>query len=163
MQAEPWTFLVYFPAGGPRPDAFHLRAGDGAYRLALAKGPTRRTKAPPPCIFLLRTRSGAHRCGLGDLRPLACKAFPTDVINGVLCVRAETGCACRRWTLADVDLAEERPIVEARQAEYAEYVQVLASWNARVSTAAAGATFFDFCAYLLDAYDRLSGPETGDA
>ena len=47
LDSPPWAFLVYFPAQAPRRDAFHLDHSGVAYRVALAKGATRRKKAPP--------------------------------------------------------------------------------------------------------------------
>ena len=61
----------------PRGDAFALDRSERRYRLALAKRASR--KRQPPCTFLLRTRDGHHRCGLGELRPAACRAFPSDL------------------------------------------------------------------------------------
>ena len=158
LDAPPWTFLVYFQAPGPRRDAFLLQPGGPAFRLALAKGASRRTKRPPPCIFLLKTRQGHHRCGLGDGRPSVCKSFPSELVDGVLCVRPDSGCACRVWSLADVDIAEETAAVTLRQAESEEYCAVVARWNARVGAAPPDAQFdfFGFCDFLLETYDALA-------
>lgn len=164
LDSPPWAFLVYFPAPAPRRDAFHLDQSGVAYRVALAKGATRRTKAPPPCIFLLRTRNGAHRCGLGALRPGVCKSFPSDLLGGVLYMQDGTGCACRTWSLADVDIAEETAAVTARRQDTAEYCEVVARWNARVATAPPDTqfSFFDYCEFLLEAYDALDAAPAGE-
>ena len=161
LDSPPWAFLVYFQAPAPRGDAFLLAPGGPAFRLALAKGATRRTKAPPPCIFLLHTRDGSHRCGLGALRPLTCRAFPVDLVSGVLCVQPDADCTCRHWALPDVDIAEETALVQARQADFAEYCAVVARWNARVAAAPPETpfTFFDYCTYLLSAYDSVAQAE----
>ena len=157
LEVPPWSFLVYFGAPEPRRDAFRLGGDGGAYRLALAKQSSRRTKTPPPCTFLLRTRTGNHRCGLGDLRPAACKSFPSELIGGVLCMQAE-GCTCHRWSLTDVDIAEETAAVQVRQAEAEEYCAVVAHWNALVAEAPPDAepNFFDYCSFLMAAYDDLA-------
>lgn len=159
LETPPWSFLIYFPAHGPVRDAFRLGDG-GFYRLALAKRRSRRTKTPPPCTFLLRTRAGDHRCGLGELRPAACRSFPSELRAGVLCVQAE-GCTCRRWALADVEIAEETAAVQQRQAEAEEYCAVVARWNELSVGAAAPADFFDYCRFLLAAYDELAAGEEG--
>jgi hypothetical protein len=162
LEAPPWTFLVYFPADRPRRDAFRLGSDGATYRLALAKRPTRRTKRPHPCIFLLRTRHGHHRCGLGELRPAACHTYPSELIGGVLCMQAE-GCTCRHWSLADVDIDEETAAVRQRQVEAEEYCAVVAQWNEMTTTVPPNAApdFFDYCTYLLAAYDALA-EETGE-
>ena len=166
LQAPPWTFVLYFAAPVPRADAFILDHSGQPFRLALAKQRRQRRKSLPPCIFLMRTRQGYHRCGLGELRPLVCRTFPADVVAGVLYMRADGGCTCREWSLADADIAEEQALMGARQADYAEYCGVVARWNAQVRATPAGTsfTFFDFCDFLLTAYDALGVPaETGGA
>jgi hypothetical protein len=164
LSAVPWSFVKYFPDAPERPDSFALDHSEARFRLVLDKQPSKRTKTPAPCIFLLRTRQGHHRCGLGALRPAACRSFPSELVDGVLCVRNDAGCRCRTWSLADVDLAEETARVEARQAEALEYHQVVARWNALVGTA--GPTtrtdFVAYCDFLLRAYDELEArPEWG--
>jgi Fe-S-cluster containining protein len=164
LDAAPWSFLVYFRTPAPARDAFVLDRSEPPFRLALAKQPSRRTKSAPPCVFLLHTRDGAHRCGLGDLRPLVCRSFPSEVVDGVLSVRNDGGCTCRRWALADVDIAEERALVEARQDDAEEYCGIVAGWNARVAAAPDGARFdfLDYCAFLMERYDALAAaPATG--
>ncbi len=141
----------------PRRDAFLLTPDGPTFRLALAKGGGRRSKTAPPCIFLLRTRQGHHRCGLGDGRPAVCRSFPSVLVDGVLTLQADSGCTCRRWALPDVDIVEETVRVQTQQADVAEYCAVVATWNARVTAASPETvfTFFDYCEALLDAYDAL--------
>jgi Fe-S-cluster containining protein len=164
LNAPPWSFLRYFATPSPRGDAFALAGGGPRYRLALGKAPSRRRAKP--CVFLLRTRRGQHRCALGPLRPMACHAFPSELVGGALCVRNDGGCSCRTWTLADVDVAEESATVVAREAEAEEYRAVVAAWNARCAARTGGdgqaeggdgaASFVDYCTYLLETYDRLA-------
>ena len=162
LDAPPWTFLMYFPSREPHRDAFSLDHSGQTFRLALSKAPSRRTKKPPPCIFLMRTRHGFHRCGLGDLRPAVCKAFPSEEVAGVLCVRQDTGCTCRFWSLTDVDIPEERRRIGVRQEDGEVYCAVVARWNASVAEAPAGASFsfVDYCTFVLEAYDGLAGGQS---
>lgn len=158
LDAPPWAFTRYFPGPPERPDAFRLAPGGPTFRLVLAKQPSRRTKTLPPCVFLMRTPDGHHRCGLGPLRPLVCQCHPAELIDGVLAVRTKNACTCREWSLADLDVAREAERVTVRQAEAAEYHRVVAAWNARIAAAPPDATF-DFPAYgdyLLAAYDALA-------
>jgi hypothetical protein len=161
LDAPPWSFLKYFPCPPTRPDGFLLERSGSKLRLALAKQPSKRTKTPAPCIFLLRTRHGHHRCGLGELRPAVCQSFPSELVDGVLCVRNDGSCTCRTWALADVDLAEEAARVNVRQSEAVEYHGVVARWNAIVETAPAGDgfDFVAYCDFLLRAYDELTRGE----
>ena len=160
LEAPPWTFLVYFASPVPRRDAFTLTPDGPLFRLALAKAPSRHSKTPPPCIFLLRTRQGHHRCGLGDGRPAVCRSFPSVLVDGVLTLQASTDCTCHRWSLPDVDITEEMARVQIQQADVAEYCNVVADWNARVRAAPPETvfTFFDYCEALLTAYDTLAAP-----
>jgi Fe-S-cluster containining protein len=159
LDMPPWEFLVYFLTPRPRPDAFILDRSGQSFRLALAKQSGRRGKTPPACIFLMRTRNGYHRCGLGELRPMACRVFPVETRAGVLCVHNEGGCTCRRWSLADVDIDEESALLARQQADYEEYCGVVAEWNRMVAGAPddAAFTFFDFCNFLMEAYDTMEG------
>jgi Fe-S-cluster containining protein len=159
LDTPPWAFVRYFPSPSARGDAFALDQSEQRYRLALAKGASRRKQ--PPCIFLMRTRNGHHRCGLGDLRPASCKAFPSDLFGGVLCTRNDGGCTCRTWSVLDVDVAEEAELVVRREEEAAEYRGLVAEWNRLVSEAEPGATadFFDFCRFVVEAYDALAASE----
>jgi hypothetical protein len=157
LDAPPWSFLKYFSSRTARPDGFALDRSDARFRLALAKRPSTRKRSAAPCIFLLRSRAGAHRCGLGTLRPAACRSFPSELVDGVLCLRDNAGCTCRSWTLADVDIAEETARVEARQAEAVEYHQIVARWNAMVEAAPVDARidFVAYCEFLRQTYDAL--------
>ena len=161
LMAPPWTFLIYFQSPQPRPDGFILDASGRQFRLALSKQPSRRTKTPPPCIFLMKTRQGHHRCGLGDLRPQVCKSFPSEMSEGIVRIITDTGCTCHKWSLSDVDIEEERSRVEVRHSEYEEYCGVVQRWNRYAATELAAAPpdsafdFYDYCEYLLANYDEL--------
>lgn len=159
LQAPPWTFLRYFQSPTPRPDGFILDRSGRQFRLALARQAGTRAGKLPPCIFLMRTRDGSRRCGLGALRPQVCHTFPLEVANGVVCVSPNHGCTCRRWSLADVDLPTEDALLETRLADAAEYHEVVAHWNARISDAGdeGAADFVTYCTYLLDVYDQIAG------
>ena len=148
-----WSFLRYF-ASPARPDAFRLDQSDKRYRLALAKQAARKGRSA--CAFLMRTRAGQHRCALGGLRPAACRAFPSEMMDGVVRVSNDAGCTCRVWTLADVDLAEEAALVTQRQTEALEYHEVVARWNASVAESAPERTFdfFDYCDFVMAAYEQ---------
>jgi Fe-S-cluster containining protein len=156
LEVPPWSFVRYFPAREPGGDAFALDGSDARYRLVLAKQESE--EKPPPCIFLKETRHGYHRCGLGELRPAHCRAFPADLVGGVLCMRNDLGCTCRTWTMVDVDVAEARAAVLRREEEAEEYRAVVAQWNERCGVALAQGRevdFFEFCDFLIDSYDAL--------
>jgi Fe-S-cluster containining protein len=168
LDTPPWSFLVYFHSPQLRRDAFLLDHSGRSFRIALAKGKKSRTAKPAPCVFLLKLRGGHHRCGLGDLRPNVCRSFPSEIVEGVVCIRPDHGCACREWTLADVDIAEELVVLDERQQDAALYCQVVESWNAHVLSTPPDTSleFTDFCEYVLRAYDQLASEQEaaqGDA
>jgi hypothetical protein len=57
------------------------------------------------------------------------------MVDGVVYLRADAGCTCRVWGLADVEVAEERAAVQQRQAEAEEYCALVERWNAQVAGA----------------------------
>ena len=89
--------------------------------------------------------------------PARLQSFPSEVVDGVLCVRNDGGCTCRTWSLADVDLADETRIVNDRQSEAQEYHQVVARWNTLVDELSTPQDFLSYCDFLLQAYDELGG------
>lgn len=158
LDAPPWSFLMYFETPVARRDAFALDASPRRYRLALAKNPALRQGSNAACVFLLRTRTGHHRCGLGPLRPTGCLAFPLELVDGEVRVQPGHGCECREWSLADVDTAAERPLLEQRLAEAEAYAAIVADWNGEIGRTGSVRDFTDYCDYLLEAYDRLDAP-----
>jgi Fe-S-cluster containining protein len=158
----PWHFLVYFQSPDPRPDAFMLDKSGRAFRMVLSKQPSRRKKTSPPCIFLLRTRDGYHRCGLGDLRPAVCKSFPMQLEGGAVCVPGDTGCVCREWSLTDANIDEERALLETRANDFAEYCGLVEQWNGYVLSRPDDAPplgFYEFCRFVVQAYEALAAHE----
>lgn len=157
LDAPPWTFLKFFEATSPRRDAFALDGSERRFRIALAKQPSRRRKTPAPCIFLMKTNAEHHRCGLGSLRPMSCRTFPSELsVGGIVGVSAP-GCTCRDWNLTDVDIDVERELVETRLRDAAEYAAVVERWNDRVSSEASAEPleFPSYCEYLLETYDAI--------
>jgi Fe-S-cluster containining protein len=156
LDVPPLSFLMYFESSVERRDAFHLDQSGRRFRLALAHQPTRRRATPAPCIFLLRTRQGHHRCALGPLRPMVCRSYPAQVADGILYLDAGA-CTCGAWSLAGIDMAAGRALVDTRQAEAEVYCRVVAAWNARVATGPEEAIEFGmYCEYLLTSYDRIA-------
>jgi Fe-S-cluster containining protein len=158
LEIPPWSFVRYFESPTPKRDAFILDGSGRRFRLVLAKQPSKKRKTPPPCTFLMRTNDGHHRCSLGDLRPRSCQAFPSDLAHGVVCLNP-AGCRCRSWNLADVDIEEERMLVEVRLRENDEYVDTVVSrWNTVVEDAGPDARFdfVQFCEFLLRTYDECA-------
>lgn len=157
LDVDPWSFLICFeaPAG---PETFILGHDHVHYRLALADGSGRHLNRAKPCIFLMRTRRGHRRCGLGSLRPFSCRSFPVQLVDGELCVPQTTPCSCRDWILSEVDIEQERPLVHELEDAREEYTTMVARWNEHVLSTPADLSFdlIDFCSALMTAYDGIA-------
>ncbi len=159
LNVDPCSFLIYFETP-PGPLTFILSHDEFHYRLALADQPGGARRKTKPCTFLMRTRTGHHRCALGDLRPATCKSFPVQTIEQIVYVPAQSPCNCRRWALADVDLEQEREIVEELRDAEEEYSAVLEGWNEFVLSAPHETRFGldDFCKVIMTLYEGLATP-----
>ncbi len=73
LAIDPTDFLATVPSTADDPTAFAVHNGRrlSARLLTDAHG----------CVFLLRTNSGAGRCGLGDLAPAPCRADLAQVLD----------------------------------------------------------------------------------
>ena len=144
-------------AAGLGVEASHLvtpeDAGDeDPAAIALGPGPRvklRLTTTARGCVFLVRTRSGAGRCGLGDLAPAACRIFPADPARPDPGVRPEPGCECRSWTDTDLDGDELATPVRAAHDELIGWHDRIARWNAD-NAGADGLDLADFLRHLRD-------------
>ncbi len=110
------------------------------FRAALAKVPTEGKKLSP-CIFLMHFPDGTARSGLGKLRPSPCHCFPSLLIDNVLYVMNDGGCTCRKCTLSEEDIEEERAVVMAERLVREAYYKVVANWNEYVRRAMSGESF----------------------
>lgn len=125
LGVDPWSFLISLdaPAG---PETFILGHDQVHHRIALANGSGRYLNRAKPCIFLMRTRGGHRRCGLGSLRPFSYRSFPVQLADGELGVPAATPCTCRCWTQADMDVGQERALAHELEDAREEFAAVLA-------------------------------------
>lgn len=161
LDAPPLSFLMYFESPVARRDAFALDRSARRFRIALAKRASEVEGRPGACAFLLRTRGQHHRCGLGDLRPGVCQCFPCEAVSGLVCIAPDVECACRRWTLGDVDVTDEMPRIRAREEDAALYCDVVARWNHEVMHGdEAPVDFARYCDFLLEAYDAMQSART---
>ena len=149
--AKPWDFTVAVPAEEGATDAFRLVVDGPWWQMALAKR-GRKTAPKGACTFLWKLNDGHAQCGLGDLRPGVCRAYPALLVNGTLCANS-AACTCRRWSVLDFDGDTERALLEDVAREDAAYTAVVRRWNDGLDAAR---TYQDFGAYLLDVYGTAS-------
>jgi Fe-S-cluster containining protein len=151
MHLQPADFLRTCEMPEAAPGRFLLATGAPYHTLILAKRPL----PPPlaaPCVFLVRTNDGHARCGLGELRPAKCQTYPVTLEGDrVGLINDPEGCV-RSWSLADIDIREERGRLGEAQAEEEEYHAIVQAWNRRVLEGGRERSFQEYCAYLLNQY-----------
>ena len=149
LAIEPWTFVELTPTADGAAGV-ELDQSGPQHRLVLATGAA-------GCVFLIRTSSGAGRCGLGDLAPAACRMFPADPTAADVTVRTSPGCVCREWTDRDLDGEELTDTSAAARSDRAASRVLVERWNAYVRQAGpeAGIRSGDFLRYALEAQTML--------
>ena len=147
LRLEPGSPVV--AAAGAGPDAAPDEAPDEAPDAAAdARQPAPTGCAPEACTFLIRLDTGQHLCGLGGLRPSACRRFPVTVRGGWLSVYQDEGCV-QRFGTDEFDLAQELAIDQQCRAVEDEHRRIVAEWNELVALLPPGerrepADFIDF-------------------
>jgi hypothetical protein len=152
----PTSFLVYFKVQTIHPDCFKLDHSGQLFRLAFEKRAIDEIR-PGPCVFLNQTLNGSHICSLGELRPLVCKSFPVELHDNLVVISPECDCTCRRWSLCDINLREERERLQRLSEGANEYHSIVAKWNRLVSEtpSSLSADFAQYCSYLIQTYDSM--------
>jgi Fe-S-cluster containining protein len=152
LAMEPWHFTQTVPAASD--DAAGIVVDRGRRRVGLTLA-----TAAQGCVFLVRSLSGAACCGIGDLAPTSCRAFPADLAASTAAQapveRRDTGCVCREWTESDLspeDLAEP---MQTWASHRAHWLALIARWNA-ASAKADGTSIEDFQRYVLEADESRS-------
>ncbi|MFF5159763.1 hypothetical protein ACFY3N_26680 [Streptomyces sp. NPDC000348] len=152
LALEPWHLTQTAPAAADDPTGIVTDGGRRRVNLRPANG-------PQGCLFLLRTAGGLGHCGLGELAPLSCRAFPARLGDGADPAGAGNRPArpsggTRRWTEDDLD---QELLAEARRdwaADRDHWFEVVERWNALAgdpdSDGESGIR--DFQRYLLEAY-----------
>jgi Fe-S-cluster containining protein len=147
VAVEPWQFAELAPTPASDPAGVAMDGGPDRQALVL-----RRTGGD--CVFLVRTRSGAGRCGLGALAPTACRMFPATVGE------ADPGpevCTCREWTMYEIEGEDtaslRRQAIDERQAWH----DTVRRWNDFASSAGPEAALAppDLLRYALDVQATL--------
>ena len=134
LALEPWDFV-------------EVSVHDGVTDVLLRPG-------KHGCVFLLRTTTGAARCGLGDLAPTGCRVFPADTATETPTLRAEVGCACRAWRPGDLEpeLADELSVAAA---EEWQWQRLRTAWRDYAGGTEIETGAQDLLRYVLDVYAEL--------
>jgi Fe-S-cluster containining protein len=155
MELMPWQYARYVDAPADASDGFLLQSDGPRFQVVLAKrGEV--DEGGAPCVFLLKLNDGHAQCGLGQLKPTACQAYPAVLIDGLLRC-SSSACTCRRWSVLDLDVGYDIALLQRMLEEAAEYAQIVETWNEEVEKSQQIHTFRDFCAYVVDAYSSLFG------
>lgn len=145
LALEPWHVTETAPAAADDPTGILTGGGRRRVNLRLANG-------PQGCLFLLRTSGGLGHCGLGDLAPVSCRAFPAHLGDGAPRAVPEKPGGGRPVTEEDLD-----PAVLAEQkrewgADRDHWFEVVKRWNALTEDADDDPGIRDFQRYLLEAH-----------
>ena len=144
-------FVSYAPAEPGNEGAFRLAPGGEGYELVLSKTADPRRHAG--CVFLVKTRGGIHRCGLGDLQPDACAIYPAYVQeDGLLRVVNDPEACWRSWSAPELDAEVERRRFETHAQNQSEYAAIVEAWNERVIGGDREYGISDFLGYIENQY-----------
>lgn len=147
-------FVAHTNASQGNDETFVLDRSGERYELVLQKTTDKRRYGG--CTFLVSTNDGAHRCGLGDLRPCQCALYPVFHEDGIIHVMNDPQGCWRVWSICDVDLDEEHQRSQEYERRKREYREVLDAWNRRVwSKDNRQFNFSDFCNQLENQYAIL--------
>lgn len=159
LQIAPASFLRSVPAPSSADDGILLAPDAQPVHVALARRAI--TQRQATCVFLMHLRDDVAHCGLGDLRPLPCQAFPATGTNGVVRVTGHTRCTCRAWSIADLDRPAITALLAREAAERDQDRRLIGSWNDQVQHGAWSASLSAFCDYLIHAHSNDSGEAAG--
>ncbi|MFF3713928.1 hypothetical protein [Streptomyces phaeochromogenes] len=123
LALEPWHLTQTAPAAADDPTGIVTHGGRRRVNLRLANGPY-------GCVFLLRTAGGLGHCGLGELAPLTCRAFPAELGEGAPAAVNKSPGGPRQSTEADLD---QELLAEAKRgwtADRDHWFEVVERWNA---------------------------------
>jgi hypothetical protein len=151
LAVDPWHFVASAPATEDDPGGLVLDQSGDRRRPVLMKSVV-------GCVFLIRTSSGAGRCGLGDLAPVSCRIFPADPAAAKVTVRADPGCVCRDWTDDDLEAVELTGPLSMARLEGGRSDELIAKWNTYAATrgeAEPKPDLEDFLRYVLTAQTIL--------
>jgi len=149
-------FVAYGPADPDSPTGFLLLAGGERYELVLAK--TADLRRHGGCVFLVKTRSGIHRCGLGELQPDACAIYPAFIQeDGLLRVVHDPDGCWRSWSAHELDPERERRRFESHDEHQKEYAAIVGEWNERVARTGREYGSEDFTGFVENRYTVLYG------
>lgn len=142
LALEPWHFTDSSPAAVDDPTSIVVDGGRRRVNLKLAN-------AAHGCIFMVKTLSGASICGIGDLAPTSCRAYPANLPTNTL--SRSQSCRCTEWSEQDID--QDR-LAEAQRewaADRDHWYQVVARWNAIAARSGESLGLEDFQRYVLEA------------
>jgi len=149
MKLAPEEFVTCKSLPEGEEDGFLLTPEGPNYCCVLARRSLADAEASP-CIFLLRMNDRHGLCGLGDLRPGQCRAFPAYLADGFVALAHYPGGCVRTWSYGDLDLEVERNELTRIKAEETLHGELVAEWNKAVRASGRERSFGEFCAFLVN-------------
>ncbi|MFI9584750.1 hypothetical protein ACIHCQ_23560 [Streptomyces sp. NPDC052236] len=123
LALEPWHVTQTAPAAADDPTGILTDGGRRRVNLRLANG-------PQGCLFLLRTSGGLGHCGIGELAPVSCRAFPAQLGEGASPAPRNPADGAPRLSERDLD---QETLAEAKRgwaADRDDWFDVVKRWNA---------------------------------
>jgi Fe-S-cluster containining protein len=127
--------------------SFYLDTAGDAFIAVL-----RRRADPFRCSLLVGPLGdGAYRCGVYAHRPLVCRAYPFELVDGAIGLRSPVRCPAGAWTAGPEADRAHRPELRLHTLESDVQRWLVRTWNWHVLTAAdpATVTFEDHLAWVL--------------
>ncbi len=109
------------------------------------------------CMFGISLPRHQLRCGIYNLRPIACRAYPFVLEGGEPAIKPWALCPQGAWDLNDLDILPLREELGKFQMEFCIYGLVVTHWNKEVSKQPPRKKldFRPFVHFLMEVYDRL--------
>ena len=152
LDIRPSQFVGFTYAEADAEHAFILDHSGERYELVLAKSTNAQRLGA--CVFLVRTNTGIHRCGLGHLSPLVCRQYPGYFKDGLMQVINNPNACWRTWSIVELDVDLERALEQSARERLDDYDAILRDWNERVRESSPDSwfSFEQFCTYLENRY-----------
>jgi len=155
LSVEPTSFLAFAQMGIDSPYHFRLDSSEEAYCLAMNM--RQQPDGSRHCVFLMELPDGQTRCGIYDLRPIACRAYPLALTDEGVEVKPWAMChhICIAPSGPDADLWQRE--LERHDMEFSIYALAVQTWNRNVmgQPRLRELNFRPFLGFLMDVYGRL--------
>ena len=155
LQIHPSDFIGLACLNAGSHYSFRIDGSDKAYGMVL-----RMKQSPdgnPRCIFAIDLPNNVVRCGIYQIRPVPCRAYPLALDGDKAVVKPSSLCPDGTWNACDCDSSCFGDELARGDMEYSIYSFLLAVWNREMLRwpEPGRANFGAFFTFLLDVYRQL--------